>query len=92
MTFTCKPCAHRSRHRVSKQAYHGGTVLITCPSCKNRHVIADHLKIFSDKAVTVEDLMREKGQLVKRGELGADGDVEFWEDGTETKRGKVEQT
>jgi protein import protein ZIM17 len=44
------------------------------------------LQIFSDKPVTVEDLMREKGQLVKRGSLSTDGDVEFWDDGTETPR------
>lgn len=31
--------------------------------------------------------MREKGQLVKRGTLGEDGDVEFWEDGSVTERG-----
>jgi protein import protein ZIM17 len=30
--------------------------------------------------------MREKGQLVKRGSLAAEGDVEFWDDGTETPR------
>lgn len=30
--------------------------------------------------------MKEKGQLVKRGTLSADGDLEFWEDGTETTR------
>lgn len=30
--------------------------------------------------------MRERGQLVKRGTLGEDGDVEFWEDGTVTMR------
>ena len=34
----------------------------------------------------MEDLLREKGQLVKRGTLGEDGDVEFWEDGSVTKR------
>lgn len=28
----------------------------------------------------MEDLLREKGQLVKRGTLGEDGDIEFWED------------
>ena len=36
MTFTCKKCSTRSSHR---------TVLITCPGCKNRHLIADHLKV-----------------------------------------------
>lgn len=53
MTFTCKPCGTRSRHRVSKQGYHRGSVLITCPDCKNRHVISDHLN--------VSFLLRERG-------------------------------
>lgn len=47
LTFTCKPCDHRSTHDISKQGYHDGTVLITCPNCKNRHVISDHLKVRS---------------------------------------------
>ncbi|KAK4098842.1 zf-DNL-domain-containing protein [Parathielavia hyrcaniae] len=86
LTFTCRPCGTRSRHRVSKQGYHHGTVLIACPSCRNRHVIADHLRVFGDKATTVEDLLRARGEQVKRGTLAAEGDVEFWEDGTTTVR------
>ncbi|KAI1775657.1 DNL zinc finger-domain-containing protein [Hypoxylon cercidicola] len=86
LTFTCVPCGDRSTHIISKQGYHKGSVLITCPSCRNRHVISDHLNIFGNRKITVEDLMREKGQLVKRGTLGEDGDVEFWEDGTMTER------
>ncbi|RYP10220.1 hypothetical protein DL765_008182 [Monosporascus sp. GIB2] len=82
LTFTCIPCSGRSSHTVSKQGYHHGSVLITCPSCRNRHVISDHLHIFGDRKITIEDLMRERGQLVKRGALGEGGDVEFWEDGT----------
>ncbi|KAK8081689.1 hypothetical protein PG996_000470 [Apiospora saccharicola] len=88
LTFTCVPCSDRSTHTVSKQGYHKGSVLITCPSCRNRHIISDHLNIFGDRKITVEDLMRERGQLVKRGTLGEDGDVEFWEDGTVTERNK----
>ncbi|KAL8716002.1 MAG: hypothetical protein Q9220_000669 [cf. Caloplaca sp. 1 TL-2023] len=81
LTFTCKPCSHRSTHTVSKLGYEKGTVLITCPDCKNRHVMSDHLKIFSDKSITIEDIMREKGELVRRGRVGADGgDVEFWDE------------
>lgn len=45
LTFTCKPCKHRSTHRISKQAYHKGSVLITCPECSNRHIMSDHLKV-----------------------------------------------
>ncbi|KAK4180814.1 DNL zinc finger-domain-containing protein [Triangularia setosa] len=86
LTFTCVPCNTRSRHTVSKQGYHHGSVLIACPNCKNRHVISDHLKIFGDKALTVEDILKEKGQLAKRGILGEDGDLEFWEDGSTTMR------
>jgi len=40
--------------------------------------------------MTIEDLMRKKGQLVKKGTLSEDGDLEFWEDGTTTSRVKTE--
>jgi mitochondrial protein import protein ZIM17 len=30
--------------------------------------------------------MRDRGQLVKKGTLSEDGDLEFWEDGTTTTR------
>ena len=80
LSFTCVPCGHRSHHNISKQGYHTGSTLITCPGCRNRHVISDHLNIFGDKKQTIEDIMREKGQLVKRGSLGEDGDIEFWPD------------
>ncbi|PMD18073.1 zf-DNL-domain-containing protein [Hyaloscypha hepaticicola] len=92
MSFTCRPCSTRSTHRVSKQGYHYGSVLITCPECKNRHVISDHLNIFGDKHMTIEDLMREQGQLVKKGTLSEDGNLEFWEDGSTTKRRKEKAT
>ncbi|KAK3990359.1 zf-DNL-domain-containing protein [Cladorrhinum sp. PSN332] len=89
LTFTCVPCSTRSRHRVSKHGYHHGSVLIACPGCKNRHVISDHLKIFGERKITVEDLLREKGQLVRKGIVGGEeGDLEFWDDGTETVRGE----
>ncbi|KIW10831.1 hypothetical protein PV08_10130 [Exophiala spinifera] len=77
LSFTCKPCLHRSTHRITKQGYHYGTVLVTCPSCKNRHVIADHLKVFLDTSKTLEDILKEKleagedfTKLLKKGKLG----------------------
>ncbi len=94
LTFTCIPCGERSTHVVSKQGYHHGSVLISCPGCRNRHVISDHLRIFGDKSLTVEDLMREKGRLVKKGTLGEDGDLEFlgrWDsDNTRSERRREE--
>lgn len=32
--------------------------------------------------------MRQKGQLVKRGTLGENEDIEFWDDGTQTEYNK----
>ncbi|KAL2045025.1 hypothetical protein N7G274_002800 [Stereocaulon virgatum] len=89
ITFTCKPCLNRSTHIISKQGYHNGTVLITCSRCNNRHVISDHLKIFADQSFTLEELLQQKGELVNRGRL--EGDVEFWDDGTEVERGEKER-
>lgn len=53
--------------------------------------MSDHLKIFSDKRVTLEDIMRQKGELVSRGRLDAQGDVEFYPpDGQGEGEGSVE--
>lgn len=64
-------------------------MLITCPDCKARHVISDHLKIFADKSFTIEDLMRQKGHIVRKGSL--EGDVEIWDDGTKVERKSYEK-
>jgi protein import protein ZIM17 len=69
---------------MSKQGYHRGTVLIRCPSCENRHVISDHLNIFYDKKTTLEDILAEQGNKLKRGYM--DGDMEFWDDGSVTQK------
>lgn len=37
-------------------------------------------QIFSDKGITIEDIMKEKGQFIRKGSLGADGDVEFYDE------------
>ncbi len=69
--FTCKPCSHRSGpHRVTKQGFHKGTTLITCPSCKNRHVVSDHLRIFTDEGGDLVDIMKRHGEKLKKGKLG----------------------
>lgn len=64
IAFTCKRCDTRSSHTMSKQAYTKGTVLIQCPGCKNRHLIADHLKIFNDTNITIQDIMHSQGESV----------------------------
>lgn len=74
ISFTCKKCNTRSSHLMSKQAYTKGTVLIECPGCKNRHLIADHLKIFSDNRITIEDILKAKGEALQ---IGNPNDIEF---------------
>ncbi|KAG2734492.1 hypothetical protein G9P44_002498 [Scheffersomyces stipitis] len=64
IAFTCKKCDTRSSHTFSRQAYYKGTVAIQCPGCKNRHLIADNLKIFKDNKFSLEDVLRAKGESV----------------------------
>ncbi|ETW79151.1 hypothetical protein HETIRDRAFT_244395, partial [Heterobasidion irregulare TC 32-1] len=84
LTFTCTvtDCGERSTHQFTKRSYEKGIVLIECPGCKNRHLIADHLGWFKEsteegKLRTVEDLLRARGEKVRRGHLGPGGVVEY---------------
>lgn len=65
LAFTCKKCDTRSSHVMSKQAYQHGTILVKCPGCQSRHLVADHLKIFSDNRIKLEDIMKAQGEGIK---------------------------
>ncbi|KAH8104033.1 DNL zinc finger-domain-containing protein [Cristinia sonorae] len=75
--FTCTvpKCDTRSSHEFSKRSYEKGIVIVQCPGCKNRHLIADHLGWFKDsrtadgKFRTIEHIMKDKGEFVKRGKI-----------------------
>ncbi|KDR67642.1 hypothetical protein GALMADRAFT_79657 [Galerina marginata CBS 339.88] len=86
LTFTCTVpnCGERSSHQFTKQAYQKGVVLVQCPGCKNRHLIADHLGWFKEatkggKLVTIEDILREKGEKIQKGVISSSGNVEYAE-------------
>ncbi|OLY85270.1 DNL-type zinc finger protein [Smittium mucronatum] len=64
--FTCKVCNHRQYKTVSKRAYNDGVVLIKCDGCQNRHLFADNLGWFRDNKMTIEDIMKEQGEVVKK--------------------------
>lgn len=36
--------------------------------------------------MTIEDLMRDNGEMLRKGSLSPDGDLEFWDDGSTTQR------
>ncbi|KAH8116337.1 DNL zinc finger-domain-containing protein [Phellopilus nigrolimitatus] len=88
LTFTCTvtDCAERSSHEFTRRAYERGIVIVTCPKCTNKHLIADHLGWFNTtdgtdggQLRTIEDIMRAKGEKVSRGRLDAGGVVEYLE-------------
>ncbi|TIC36951.1 zf-DNL-domain-containing protein [Wallemia mellicola] len=86
ISFTCTvtDCGERSTHEFSKNSYTKGIVIVQCPGCKNRHLIADNLGWFNQPATgegtlrTVEDLMKAKGEKVRKGVLQQGGEtIEF---------------
>ncbi|KAG1763998.1 zf-DNL-domain-containing protein [Suillus occidentalis] len=84
IVFTCtaEACSHRSSHTFTKRAYERGIVIVQCPGCKNRHLIADNLGWFKDstedgKLRNIEDILNARGESVQRGSLDANGVVEF---------------
>lgn len=59
---------------MSRLAYTSGVVIIACPGCKGKHLIADHLGWFDSqtKVGTIEDIMEKagRGDEIERGSVG----------------------
>lgn len=66
LSYTCKKCNHKNSHIISKLAYEKGVVIVKCSGCENNHLIADNLKWFKDTNTNIEDILKEKGEEVRR--------------------------
>lgn len=73
--FTCTKCDTRAAKAFSKEAYTKGVVIVECPGCNSKHLIADHLGYFGSQTGTIEDFASEKGHVVTK--KSADGTVEI---------------
>jgi mitochondrial protein import protein ZIM17 len=69
--FTCTECNTRAVKGFSRLAYEKGVVLVTCPGCQNRHLIADNLGWFNKAATNIETILAAKGEEVQK--LSAEG-------------------
>lgn len=71
ISFTCNVngCGTRISKMIRRSSYEKGTVLIMCPTCKTKHIIADHLGWYSDPAqelTNIEKIAASKGEKVVR--------------------------
>ena len=70
MLFTCKICSTRVGKTFSKLAYKKGIVIIQCPGCQKRHLVADNLGWFKHfKGRNVEDYLKLKNEQIIGGDI-----------------------
>lgn len=60
--FTCSVCETRSVKRFTKHSYTKGIVIVECPGCFNKHLLADNLGWFDDENTNIEQVLRAKGE------------------------------
>jgi mitochondrial protein import protein ZIM17 len=68
IVFTCTVCDTRSAKQFTENAYLKGVVIVTCPGCQNKHLIADNLGFFEDRedgGWNIQKAMEKIGQDVK---------------------------
>lgn len=62
--FTCEICQHRSVKRFSRECYTKGIVIVQCPKCGSKHLLADNMGWFVDEHKNIEDILKARGEEV----------------------------
>jgi hypothetical protein len=65
IVFTCTVCDTRSAKQFTEQAYNNGVVIVTCPGCQNKHLIADRLGYFQDGEFDLNNVAEQRGEQLK---------------------------
>lgn len=73
MVFTCTKCETRAVKSFTKNAYEKGVVIVICPGCDARHLIADNLGWFGEDR-NIEEVLAKRGESVVR---ITDGDIDY---------------
>ena len=67
IVFTCNVCNTRAAKQFTENSYLNGVVIVQCPGCNSRHLIADNLGFFSDEEEggwNIEKAMAKLGENV----------------------------
>eukprot|EP01006_Ploeotia_vitrea_P061736 TRINITY_DN78927_c0_g1_i1.p1 TRINITY_DN78927_c0_g1~~TRINITY_DN78927_c0_g1_i1.p1 ORF type:complete len:168 (-),score=9.22 TRINITY_DN78927_c0_g1_i1:130-633(-) len=70
IVYTCGKCEERSMKFFTKKAYNEGIVIVECPGCKVKHLVADNLGWCTDGVPkNIEDIVHEKGEELVHGKI-----------------------
>eukprot|EP01061_Rhynchopus_euleeides_P020071 TRINITY_DN32812_c0_g1_i2.p1 TRINITY_DN32812_c0_g1~~TRINITY_DN32812_c0_g1_i2.p1 ORF type:complete len:211 (+),score=64.41 TRINITY_DN32812_c0_g1_i2:71-634(+) len=93
LLFECRVCKTQAVKQFSRHSYEKGVVLIQCPGCKNKHVIADNLGWFYDMGENnnIEKQMSAEGQELKRVSVSEAEYAQFLKGSVNKDSGEVAQ-